>query len=315
MRRDPRPRAGRPPLPHPTSLADAVAGGRPFRATHALAEGLVTRHSLGTGFIMVVPGVYATRGTELTGWDRIRAVWLWAPADAVIGGWAAAYLHGERWYSGDRAHGAVDVLTGLEPRIPAGVRERRIRRPLTDPDIDVVNGVRITTPARTAVDVARWARGADRTVAMIDSVCNATGTDLTAVAAAAGRMPGQHGVSRVVRLLPSCDPRADSPPESMLRLAITRSDLPNPTPQLRIHDADGRRVATADLGYEREKVAIFYDGEVHVDPEQWRWDIRVNARLAFLGWQVVRVVGGMDQDEVLRDVGAALDRARRSGSG
>jgi len=70
-------------------------------------------------------------------------------------------------------------------------------------------------------------------------------------------------------------------------------------------------VTVADLAYIREKVAIFYDGKHHGDPEQWRRDIRINARLADLGWQVVRITKGMRVNEVLRHIELALARARR----
>lgn len=251
-------------------------------------------------------------GAPLTRWDHIRAVSLWAPEDAVIGGWAAAYLHGEHWYSSESRHHIIDLYSDAEPRVPAGVRERRLRRPLPDDDICEIAGVRMTTPARAAVDVARWARDADRAICMIDSVCNATRTELHEVSAAAERMPRLHGVSRVALLIDQCDPLADSPQESLLRIGMARAHLPPPASQVTIYDETGRKVATADLAYEAENVAIFYDGQTNGDPEQWRFDLRVTAILADLGWEVVRVAKGMTLDEMIRHVTRALERARRA---
>jgi len=311
MRRNRRIRDTRPPLPLPTSLAEAVSGGQPFAAKPALEAGLVTRYTLRSRFTQIVPGVYATKGVELSRWDLIRAVGMWAPADAVIGGWSAAYLHGEHWFSADNGRGVVDVFTSLEPRVPRGVRERKLSDPVPATDVCELGGLRVTSPARTAVDVARWSRGVDRKICTIDSICVATGTELDAVAEAASRMRGQHGVSRAVRLLDACDAEAHSPQESLLRLRIDRSSLPRPTSQVEILEPSGELVTVADLAYIREKVAIFYDGKHHGDPGQWRRDIRINARLADLGWQVARIAQGMSVNEVIRHIELALARARR----
>lgn len=310
MRRDRKFRDTRPSTPLPASLADAVAVGRPFAASQALEAGLVTRYALRPEFKMIVPGVYAVKGTQLSRWDFIRAVGIWAPADAVVGGWSAAFLHGEHWFSTEQGRGVVDIFSSVEPRVPVGVRERRLRQPIASADVCEIGGIRVTAPARTAVDVARWTAGADRKICAVDSVCFATHTGLHAVADAASRMPGQHGVSRVVRLLDSCDADAHSPQESLLRLRIERSSLPQPTSQFEIVEPSGKLVTVADLAYAREKVAIFYDGKHHGDPEQWRRDIRINARLADLGWQVVRVAKGMTPEEVLSHIASALTRAR-----
>lgn len=172
-------------------------------------------------------------------------------------------------------------------------------------------GLTVTTAARAAVDVARWTRGRDLRVCAVDSVCNASKTTLPEVAAAANRMTGQHGIKSVLAMLPDCDPGADSPQESMLRLSIERSDLPKPVSQLAIHNEYGQKVATADLAYEREKVAIFYDGAGHGRSDQWRFDAEVNAELADLGWEVVRVVSGVAPAVVLHRIARALERGRR----
>src|SRR5699024_1799336 len=165
---------------------------------------------------------------------------------AVIGGWSAAYLHGEHWFSADNGRGVVDVFTSLEPRVPRGVRERKLSDPVPATDVCELGGLRVTSPARTAVDVARWSRGVDR--------------------------PTSH----VAVLLPSVD-----------------------------------LVTAADLANIRDKVAIFYDGKHHGDPGQCRRDIRINARLADLGWQVARIAQGMSVNEVIRHIELALARARR----
>ncbi|MGW8591833.1 hypothetical protein ACWGLC_09035 [Dietzia sp. NPDC055877] len=300
----------RPPVPVPASLADAVTTGKPFAGADALAAGLVTRYALRAGFHAIFPGVYVAKGDPLTSWDIIRAAGIWAPSDAIIGGWAAAYLHGETSYARERVLGGIDVFTAAEPRPPRGIRKRSLRRLVPSEDICEIGGLRVTAPARTAVDAARWIRGGDLRICVIDSLCFTTGTALDAVAAAAGRMHGLHGASTVARLLDACDAGAQSPQETLLRLRIERSPLPRPTSQLEIFEPTGERITIADLAYASAKVAIFYDGRHHGDEDQWRRDLRITARLTDLGWQVVRIVKDMKPDEAMRHITNAYTRAQ-----
>lgn len=302
----------RPPVPVPASMAEAVSSGTPFAAAEALDAGLVSRHALRTRFSPVFPGVYSARGEPLTRWEIIRAATIWAPGDAIVGGWSAAYLHGETYFAPNHSNGVVDLFTAAEPRCPRGIRKRSLRQAIPEEDICVIGGLRVTAPARTTVDCARWAHGTDRRICMIDSLCFRTNTPLTAVAAAASRMPGQHGASTIARLLDHCDAQAQSPQETLLRLRIERSPLPQPTSQVKIHEPDGRLITVADLAYKALKVAIFYDGEHHGDPDQWQRDARITARLVELGWQVVRIVKTMSPDEGMRHILNAYTRARRS---
>lgn len=300
----------RPPVPVPATVEDAVSSGRPFSGAEALAAGVVTRYGLRNSFRPILPGVYAAKGRTLSPWDSIRAVGLWAPSDAIFGGWAAAYLHGETAYAEERLGRGIDVFTAAEPRSPRGIRKRSLRQPIPDEDICEIGGLHVTAPARTTVDTARWIRGDDLRICVIDSICFRTETSLGAVAAAAGRMPGLHGASKIARLLDACDPSAQSPRETLLRLAVERSPLPRPTPQLKIVEPWGKLITVADLALAEEKVAIFYDGRHHGDPDQWRKDLRITARLNDLGWQVVRIVKNMKTDDALGHVINAYTRAR-----
>ncbi len=160
--------------------------------------------------------------------------------------------------------------------------------------------------------MARWEDDDDTAIAKIDAVCNRTGMTVSDVSALAAQLRGVNGLPRVRTLLRSCDGRADSPPETRLRLLLCRSDLPDPTPQLEIRNEFGAKVAVADLGYEREKLAIFYDSELHRRREIWEFDAWANSELAELGWQNLRVTAPMMRSPValIRKVGAALERGR-----
>ncbi|MDO5678593.1 MAG: hypothetical protein Q4G35_13945, partial [Propionibacteriaceae bacterium] len=80
--------------------------------------------------------------------------------------------------------------------------------------------------------------------------------------------------------------------------------------QLEIRDSGGRKIATADLGYRRQRVALFYDGGGHLQREQRDWDSDVTARLAEEDWRSFRVTAGMMRrpDVVMRRTAGLLRR-------
>lgn len=293
------------------AFAAAVAAGRPFIAKAALEHEIISRYALKTRFHALHPGVYIADHARPHIRDRIRAAGLWAPSDATIAGWAAANLFGEEWYSDRYCARVVDLFSPRPLRPAHGVRVHVTTRAVPSVDRRKLGGLMLTSSARAAVDVARWTRGHDLKICAVDSICNSSKATLTDVAETAGRMTGQHGVREVTALLPKCDPQAQSPQETETRLRISRSDLPTPTSQLVIVNEYGQKVATADLGYEAEKVAIFYDGRGHSREAQWLYDVQVNAELADLGWEVVRLATGMLAGSAVHHIERALERSRR----
>lgn len=188
---------------------------------------------------------------------------------------------------------------------------RRISRELSPRHVLERPGLRLTTAARTAIDVGRWENDDDIAIAKIDAVCNRSKTPVGSLDSTLEQMQGLHGVKRVRSLLRWCDDRADSPPETRLRLLLPRSGLPVPTPQLPIYNEFGSKIATADLGYEEQKVAIFYDSGLHREKSQWEYDAWANAQLAELGWERFRVTAQMMRTPVtlIRQIASALTRA------
>lgn len=284
----------------------------PFRGSAALASGRLTRHALYTAHRRIFPDVYVGAGEPVTADILVSAASLWAPAGSVICGLAAARVHGERYYSPEALLREVDVYTLVSTRPPSGIRTRLLRTPLPSRQVHVVGGVTVTSIARTAIDVARWEDDDERAIAKVDAVCNRSRTEVSEVRALASELAELHGLRRVRKLLGSCDHRADSPRETRCRLLLTRSQLPAATPQVTIYNEYGVKVTVADFAYPEERVAIFYDGEVHRRRSTWEHDARVNAELAELGWQVIRITAQMLRSPaaLMRQIEAALQRGR-----
>lgn len=288
---------------------------QPFVGSAAIAAGRVTPHHLRTGCRRLFPDVYLDATCPITPGVMVRAATLWAPAGSVLGGAAAALLHGERWYAPRAVMIATDLYCAGTPRPAAGIRIRRMSRDFPPDHVVTDRGIHLTAPGRTAADLARWERDDDEAIAKIDAVCNRSEITTDVVAATLDRMQGLHGVSRVRSLLPWCDGRADSPPETRLRLMLVRAGLPAPTPQLEIRNEYGVKIATADLGYEQQKVAIFYDSELHREKSTWEYDALANAQMAELGWERFRVTAQMMRSPgiLTRQIGAAVMQGDRRG--
>ncbi|WP_222263215.1 endonuclease domain-containing protein [Modestobacter marinus] len=76
------------------------------------------------------------------------------------------------------------------------------------------------------------------------------------------------------------DGRAESPPESRLRVLLTMAGLP-PVPQWSVRRADGVFIARVDLAYPAVRLAVEYDGAWHGEPGQLGRDRRrLNALVA-----------------------------------
>jgi very-short-patch-repair endonuclease len=84
------------------------------------------------------------------------------------------------------------------------------------------------------------------------------------------------------------DPRAESPPETRLRLLLVDAGLPSPEVQYEVVDGHGFVLARCDLAHPPARVAIEYDDSVHLTRRQRERDLQRDAELSALGWLTVR---------------------------
>lgn len=98
------------------------------------------------------------------------------------------------------------------------------------------------------------------------------------------------------------------PKETWLRLLIVRAGLPTPETQIPVV-MHYRTVAVLDMGWDRFKVAVEYDGDQHrTSRRQYVRDIRRLHALEECGWIVVRVVAEDRPAAVIDRVREALRR-------
>jgi hypothetical protein len=276
--------------------------GEPFLGSEAIASGALTPYQLRSRFVAIHPGVYLAADTEPTAVLRARAAWLWSRRRGVIAGRSASALHGAKWVD-DRA--AAELLYDYR-RPPKGVRTWSDRA--FDDEIQLVAGMPVTTPARTALDLG-CRHPVDEAVAAIDALARATNLKMADVELLAERYRGRRGIRNARAVLDLIDAGAESPRETWLRLLLIRAGFPRPQTQIPVYDEYGVLVAVVDMGWEDIKVAADYEGDHHrTDRRQFNKDITRAEALTDLGWIDVRVTAEDTPGGVIARVSRAWQR-------
>jgi len=250
-----------------------TVGGRRSAAA-ALADGSWQR---------VLRGTYAPAG-EVDLFVRARACQLLLPAHALVADRCLLWLLGVDVLPPGPPQLEVVVPRGAVVPVRTGVRSRTAAVP--DRDREVVGGLRRLRPVRAGADLLRRLPLADAVV-VADAVQHAalmTGDDLRDELALHA---GLRGVRLAHRALQLSDDRAESPPESRLRLALVLAGLA-PVPQHEIR-VGGRFVARVDLAFPAARIAVEYDGRVvHERADVFTRDRQRHNELVQAGWTVLR---------------------------
>ncbi|WP_175538539.1 MULTISPECIES: endonuclease domain-containing protein [unclassified Arthrobacter] len=194
-------------------------------------------------------------------------------------------------YLADEGNGGVIHVTRRQEI--GRVKRRGVighRAPLLARDVRVLNGVQLTSPEWTWVDLARH-MGRSSLVAAGDSLLarDSPLSSIEAIQEVVDRRPKVKGIRMAREILPLLRSGVDSPQESRLRLKIVDAGLPEPAVTQPILDDHGRYISTPDLQYKGYKIAMEYEGDHHrSDPVQWGKDIERDDRLRALGWIVLR---------------------------
>ncbi len=273
-------------------MGDIIVG------SEALARGALTRGRLRWNYESIFPDVYMPKGTDRSLHANTLGAWLWSGRNGVIAGRAAAALHGALW---------VDARTPIEMiwrrgRPPAGILVRNER--IDADEIVEVDGLQVTTPERTALDLARhWPR--DMAVSHLDALARATGVKALDALLLADRYPKARGLRRSEIALSLMDGGSQSPKETWLRLVLIDAGLPTPRTQIRV--SDGFNEAFIDMGYDEPMVGLDYDGMHHAsDRSRYVYDIGRSELIERQGWIDIHVVAEHSQAFILHRAREAL---------
>jgi hypothetical protein len=232
---------------------------------------------------------------------RARAAALVMPEDAAIGGRSAAAWYGAPFSS------VSDPVLVVAPRGCTWDGPRGVRVHKTDLHPDetwtTADGVRNTAVERAAWDVATM-ETIPTAVSLIDGMLRDGRLTEERLVAEVTRRTGRWRSHRARVVLTLVDGRAQSPPESWVRVACVRAGLPTPIPQY-VVEVDGIFLAQVDLAWPEAKLVVEYEGAYHFDDVQIRKDDRRYARLVAEGWRVIRL-----SSADLRDLDAVIARIR-----
>jgi hypothetical protein len=264
------------PTPHP-----ALVGGA-FTVEHAASFGVTRGQLRGPAYRRVLRRAYTTADTPDSAELRAMAVRAVLPPRAVVWEAGAAWL----WGVNIRRPGDLDLDVSFPEssrlRPQAGLRVALLT--LGEEDVCTTQGIRVTTPTRTAFDCLRYARRPDGVIVAdhLTSTRQCTLDELTRYVAARRAM---RNIRVARRELEHIEPLAQSVQETRTRLLLVDGGLPRPVAQHRVDFPEGD-AAYLDLAYPELKIGVEYDGE-EWHKERRAEDERRRRRLERLGWTII----------------------------
>ncbi|MHB1164826.1 MAG: DUF559 domain-containing protein [Candidatus Nanopelagicales bacterium] len=258
-----------------------------FRVTALGTDGLTREAARTRRFAAPSRGVRYRVDHEDPGLARHTAAVLGSGDHAVLAGLSAAQAWGlptPPWIGLEWANRPVTVAVDEANRRRRGDVEGR-RLLLPPGHVTELLGVRLTTPARTWLDCAA-SIPLPHVVAMGDAVLArhlASREDLAAIVAWARR---RRGVVSARRAVPLLDERSASPGESLARAHLVLGGLPAPSCNYDVI-VSGEWIARVDLAWLKARLAVEYDGQVHLPDERRRYDAARRNLLQAAGWQVI----------------------------
>lgn len=184
--------------------------------------------------VRVLRGVYLDAEVRPDRCLRARALSLVIGARHLVVGRTAAWVHGGERIDADPS-GAVPLDLHGRRRYPG----RDL--PLGPDDVVRLGSVRVTSPVRTALDVARRL-APDRALAALDGMIRSGALEQRCLLAAAETLEMLPGARQARELIATADPRAADGAESVLRLSWLQARMPTPVPGLVV---GGHRLALA----------------------------------------------------------------------
>jgi hypothetical protein len=257
----------------------------------------MVRSLLGRGVLVSVSrGVYADAALVRAGAsgeptdDRklaaAAAVALAGPL-AVVSHQDAALLHGLALLK--RPPAGVSAIT----RPPTAERGRRLRRGVSSHTarlptrhVVIIDGIPVTSVERTVVDLARSLPFTAGVVTADSALYNrkTTAGRLYRVVGECRRWPG---IARATEIVDFAHPGAESPLESISRVAFRDGGLPPPVLQARILGRPGF-IGRVDFLWDEQRTIAEADGAMkYADPSRARLQLRRDTELRQAGYEVV----------------------------
>lgn len=253
---------------------------------------------LGPDFRRLHPDVYVGAATEIDTRVRVEALSVWSRERGVVAGPLAALAFGAECPWDD-----AEIVVSQHCRVPPSDEVTVRVGGLFATEIATRFGCKLTSPLRTAFDLAR--RGPlVEAVAAVDSLAHVTKFSAEHLRSLADTHPRARGIVAARRVIELSDGRAESLPETRLRVGLLERGVPPGVPQFRVTLLTGKRVRL-DLAWPSRRLALEFNGPEHRTITGQNRDALRGGRLDDLGWEVVPVTSAMVLDPVAFDELAA----------
>lgn len=306
------PRLGRDRRPRAQALAIARLAGRQHGVVgrwQLLAAGHLpdaVDHQIALGRLIAVHrGTYAVGHTALAPRGRWMAAVLAGGREATLSHRSAAMF----WDLIALAPNAIDVTTPTHRRHRPGVRSHQAV--LADDEQALVDGIRVTTAARTLLDLAAVV-APSRLERAVHEAEHRRLADATSLASLLMRHRGARGSAILARIADDAALGVDvtrKELEDRFRAVVRASDLPRPALNAFVEGFE------VDASWPGARLAVELDGHaVHATRARFEGDRARDRSLVVAGWTVVRVTWRQLHDDptgLLRDLRRLLDRAAR----
>jgi very-short-patch-repair endonuclease len=276
----------------------------PFLGGQAVSEGMLTKEELYSPlFRQLFHNVHIPAFMPVTHELRCRGAVLIAPPGAVLSGCSAAAVRGVDFTT---ARDPVEFIVPESAKFLSrrGLDIRRTRIPGIDAE-PWSDGL-LASPLRLAMDILthnKLRRSFPRVVGILDALLRAKMVDHAALELLV-RNRHDHGIRRAREAVALADPRAESIPESELRVLLVRAGF-SPVPQVVVYQ-NGVFLGRLDLAFAEFKLAVEYDGEWHKDSSQAKRDARRRAAFRAAGWTFIIVT----KEQLYGDPGAIIAAVR-----
>jgi very-short-patch-repair endonuclease len=257
-----------------------------FRGSAAVAAGLTTWTVLqGPAYSRLFPDTYIRSPGDGPPDLKLRshAAYRYVEGRGVLSGYSAAeVLHA---FCGPWDAPAEVTVPHRGQRRHAGLIVHRER--LFPGEIAQVSALKVTSPVRTAYDLARRGDLVERVVA-VDRLANVHRFSPDLLLHFIARYHGSRGNGLIPLVLANADRRACSPMETRIRMLIVQAGLPRPQVQRVVQDETTCTAVWLDLAWPDRMIGVEYEGESHTEPEQVLRDVGRYTGLVDKGWRIYR---------------------------
>ncbi|WP_297545825.1 DUF559 domain-containing protein [Amycolatopsis sp.] len=277
----------------------------PFLGSHAVSEGVLSAAQLRSPmFRRLFQNVYLPTGIPLTHEVKARAAALIVPVDAVLTGCSAAAVRGFAFATPE------DQVEFVVPEKAKFLCQRGMnicRTTIGEIDSESWGDNRIATDLRMTLDIltnTRLRRSLPRVVGFLDAILRAGKVDVDVLRVQVDSRH-DHGIVRARQAVGLSDPRAESVPESEVRVWLTLNGM-QPEPQVNVFHR-GKFLGRLDLAFPECKLAVEYDGAWHQEDDQPLLDARRRAAFLAAGWDFVVIT----KDQLYEDPQGMVEAVRR----